>query len=110
MREGKIVFCKIAAVGIISGVILCLRAEAVPLAIPANLALAAAQAKLSQAVPYICRRDTYGRTCTYVSSADRNVRSDRSRTYGGSPYYQAQPYSGSSGYYPFYWANPQGSD
>ena len=110
MREGKIVFCKIAATVTISGLILCLRAQAVPLAIPSGLGLAAAQAKLSQAVPYICRRDAYGRTCTYVSSVDRNVRSDRPRTYGGSPYYQAQPYAGSSGYYPFYWANPQGSD
>jgi hypothetical protein len=110
MGKLNIGFCVRAAAGmlLIAIALPSSAARAVPLAGP--LSAAAEQAHITHRVPYACRRDAYGRVCTYVSPWDRNLRSNRPHASGSSPYYQAQPYSGSSGYNPFYWANPQGSD
>ncbi len=86
------------------------KAQALPLAARYGITSAVHDADIKRNVAYVCRRDAYGRTCTYVWPSGRSDRSNTSRAY---PYYQAQgsgyyPYG--SGYYPWYWANPQGSD
>jgi hypothetical protein len=65
-------------------------------------------------VAYVCRRDAYGRTCTYAWPSGRSDRSHMGGYWSNSTSrYQSQgsgyyPYG--SGYYPWYWANPQGND
>src|SRR5919204_3705624 len=108
MRKQRMISCKTAALVMVASAVLldAYRAEAAPVMTPTALAAAMQQVRPSHRVPYVCRRDAYGRTCTYVSP-ERNLRSDRPHYNGAYPYYSAQPNGGYSGYYPFYWANPQ---
>jgi hypothetical protein len=80
--------------------------HALPLAARYGITSAVHDADTRRSVAYVCRRDAYGRTCTYVSPSGRSDRPNTGRYQAqGSGYY---PYG--SGYYPWYWANPQGSD
>ena len=87
------------------------RAEALPQAVGYGIPSEVHDGDVRRNVAYVCRRDAYGRTCTYVWRPDRshqphtywsNVSPYQSR---GSGYY---PYG--SGYYPWYWGNPQSND
>jgi hypothetical protein len=111
MRNRMLVFYMSAAAGTLMGVtfLAASRVQALPLAAHYGIASAVHEADSRHNVAYVCRRDAYGRTCTYVWPSGRNGRSDRSHTSAAYPQYQA-PLSQGSGYYPFYWANPQGSD
>jgi hypothetical protein len=111
MRNRMSLFYMSAAAGTLMGATFLAAPRVHALPLPAHYAIASAihDADSRDNVAYICRRDAYGRTCTYVWPSSRNVRSDRSHASGAYSNNQA-PLSQGSGYYPFYWANPQGSD
>jgi hypothetical protein len=88
-------------------------AQALPVAARYGITSEVHDSDIRRNVAYVCRRDVYGRTCTYVWSSDRSDRSHTSGYWSHTSRYQSQgsgyyPYG--SGYYPWYWANPQGND
>ena len=61
---------------------------------------------ISRNVGYVCRRDAYGRTCTYVWRSDRPDQPHTSSYWSNVSRYQSQgsgyyPYG--TGYFPWYW-------
>ena len=93
---------RIAPTAIVSGAVLFASSlsQAEPSSALSVLKTAIHHATSAQKVIYVCPRGSYGRRCHYVSRADRQLRYDRP--------YQLRPYQ--SRYFPFYYANPQGSD
>ena len=116
MRNRMLLFCMSATAGFLmeATFFAAPRAHALPLAAHYGIASTVRDSNSSHNVGYVCRRDAYGRTCTYVWPSGRNVRSDRPHAIGAYPSsYQAQGsgyYPRGSGYFPWYWANPQGND
>jgi hypothetical protein len=108
MQKSVKVFSVAAAAAFLSGAMLpaSSRAQALSLAAPS---LAIAQANAAQKVPYRCQRGSSGGSCTYVARPHRNLRGGR--PYASRAYPDRQPRSyAAERYFPFYYANPQGSD
>jgi hypothetical protein len=114
MRNRMLLFCVSATAGTLMEATFFAtpRAHTLPLSAHYGIASEVYEAHSRHNIAYVCRRNAYGRTCTYVWTPDRNVRSDRPHAIGAYPsasqahgYY---PYG--TGYFPWYWANPQGAD
>jgi hypothetical protein len=88
-------------------------AQALPLAAGYSITSEVQDSDIRRNVAYVCRRDAYGRTCTYVWPSGRSDRSYTGQYWSHTSRYQSQEhgyYPYGTGYYPWYWANPQGSD
>jgi hypothetical protein len=111
MQKSITVFGVAVAAALLSGAMLptSSRAQALSQAAP-SLKTAIAQANAAQKVPYRCQRGSDGRSCYYVARPDRNLRDER--PYANRAYPDRQPRSQAADrqYFPYYYANPQGSD
>ena len=113
MRNRKLLLYVSAGAGILKAVTFSAApwAHALPLAARYDLTSEVHNSDIRRNVAYVCRRDAYGRTCTYVWHSGRH-RSHTSGSWSNVSPYQSRgsgyyPYG--SGYYPWTWGNPQGN-